>query len=273
MNPKQKLDQAHGLRALLAVNSNNRLLCFFVSLPATQKNALLINLAYAVTKLNKSVHLIDVNQPHNGISSKSRSAIAPLLFNFTSAPQMSSIASYDDGILISKLTDAPISQISKDPIKTNKIISKIEAVLEDSDLSFLDIQLDDDSSFLIGEMLLSEMILITTPTAEAIKATYLQLKLLSVLHPNCHFSLMIMDGTQSQAEQAYANLQQTAQQYLNLEIKLLGILPHDPYFLSAVQAGKTVIDTFPNSSSTIALMNIAKDLIAEIFETGNSSLG
>lgn len=273
MNPKQNLDQAHGLRALLGANTNNRLLCFFASLPATQKNALLINLAYAVTKSNKSIHLIDINQPHNGISSKSRSAIAPQLFNFTSAPQASSIASYDDGILISKLTDAPIGQISKDPIKTNKIINAIEAVLEESDLSLLDIQLDDDSCFLIGEMLLNEMVLITTPTAEAIKSSYIQLKQLNALHPNCRFSIIVMDGTQSQAEQAYANLKQTAQQYLNLEIQLLGILPHDPYFLSAVQAGKTVIDTFPNSSSTIALMKIAKHLIAEIFESSNSTLG
>jgi flagellar biosynthesis protein FlhG len=273
MNPKQNLDQAHGLRALLGANSNNRLLCFFASLPATQKNALLINLAYAITKSNKSVHLIDINQQHNGISSKSRSAIAPLLFNFTSAPPVSSIASYDYGILISKLTDTPISQISKDTIKTNKIIGKIEAVLEDSDLSFLDIQLDDDSCFLIREMLLNEMVLITSTTTEAIKSTYLQLKLLNALQPNCRFSLIIMDGSQSQAEQAYANLKQTAQQYLNLEIKLLGILPQDPYFLSAVQAGKTVIDTFPNSSSTIALIKIAKHLIAEIFESSNSTLG
>lgn len=273
MSPKQNLDQAHGLRALLGVNTNSRLLCCFASLPATQKNALLINLAYAMTKSNKSVHLIDINQQHNGISSKSRSAIAPLLFNFTSAPQTSSIANYDDGILISKLTDASIGQISKDPIKTNKTVSAIEAVLEASDLSLLDIQLDDDSCFLIGEMLLSEMILITSPTAEANKSTYLQLKLLTALQPNCRFSLIIMNGTQSQAEQAYANLKQTSQQYLNLEIRLLGILPHDPYFLSAVQAGKMVIDTFPNSSSTLALMKIAKQLIAEIFESSNSTLG
>lgn len=269
MTSKQTLDQAHGLRALLGINPNNRLLCFFASLPATQKNALLINLAYAITKLNKSVHLIDVNQQHTGISIKSRSAIAPLLLNFTSAPQPSYIASYDDGILISKLTDIAISQISKDPIKTNKIATAIKAVLEDCDLSFLDLQLDDESDFLIGNMSLSKMLLITSPTADAIKSTYLQLKQLSLLQPNCHFSLIIMDGTQSQAEQTYANLQHTAQQFLNLELKLLGILPHDPYFLSAVQAGKTVIDTFPNSTSTIALMSMARHLIADIFATSN----
>lgn len=274
MNRKLTPDQAHGLRALLGinVNANARLLCFFGSLPATQKNALLINLAYAITKLEKSVHLIDINQPHNGISTKTRSAIAPILFNFTSAPQPSYIAAYDSKILISKLSDISIAQISKDPIKTNKIFTAIEGVLKKCDLSFLDLQLDDDSCFLIRNMLLGKMLLITNPTAEGIKTTYLQLKELSALHPDCEFSLIIMDGTQLQAEQAYANLKHTAQQFLKIKVNLLGILPHDPYFLSAVQAGKTVIDTFPNSTSTIVLMNMAKHLMADIFATDDNSL-
>ncbi len=274
MNRKLTPDQADGLRALLGINVNTkaRLLCFFASLPATQKNALLINLAYAITKLDKSLHLIDVNQAHNGISTKTRSAIAPILFNFTSAPQPSYIAAYDSRILISKLSDVSISQISQDPIKTNKIFAAIEGVLKNSDLSFLDLQLDDDSCFLIKNMLLGKMLLITTPTVDGIKATYLQLKELSALHPDCEFNLIIMDGTQLQAEQAYANLKHTAQQFLKIKVRLLGILPHDPYFLSAVQSGKTVIDIFPNSPSTIVLMNMARQLMTDIFATDDNSL-
>lgn len=270
MTTTQTLDQARGLRELLGGHSNSRLLCFFATLPAMQKNALLINLAYAISQLNKSVHLIDANQSHHGISVKSRSTIAPLLLSLTSSPPTSHIACYDTGILISKLTDVAISQISNVPIKVSKLTKAFENVLEDSDLAFLDLQADDDSHFVIKTLSLSNILLLTTPSVDAIKSTYLQLKQLNDLQANCRFTLIIADGSQSQAEQAYANLRLTAQKFLNVEISLLGILPNDPYFLSAVQAGKPVIDIFPKSHSTLALVGMAKRLIDDVFATNNN---
>ncbi|NBV75946.1 MAG: MinD/ParA family protein, partial [Methylococcaceae bacterium] len=40
--------------------------------------------------------------------------------------------------------------------------------------------------------------------------------------------------------------------------------PNDPYFLSAVQSGKSVLDAFPSSPTAKTLLTIADQLTARI---------
>lgn len=264
MSNHVKFDQAEGLRAMLGIQPQRKPVSFFSAISATQKNALLLNLARAINRSHKSVHLVDVNHSQQGISTKSAKPQADLVLPFTGSPSKSSGSHSDSEIHISQLTDLPISSLSQDANKIIQLAESINALLKKHDLCLLDISYNEESLPLIRQMELGTVVLICNLQPDSIQSAYLQLKLLHQLPITADFKLLIVDGSPEQAAQLYQNFAQTAQQFLQLDLSLLAHLPSDPYFLSAVQSGKSVIDAFPNSPTAKSLLTIADQLTARI---------
>lgn len=265
MSNHVKFDQAEGLRALLGLQPQRKPVSFFSAISANQKNALLLNLARAINSSHQSVHLLDVNQTQNGISTKSPKPQADVLHAFTRPQQAHTLSSHSDSeIHISQLTDLDFSKLHQDTAKISELLETLTALLKKQDLCLLDISYNEESLPLIRQMDLGTVVLLCNLQPDSIQSGYLQLKLLHQLPVTAEFKLLIVDGTPEQAAQLYQNFAQTARQFLQLQVSLLGHLPNDPYFLSAVQSGKSVLDAFPSSPTAKILLTIADQLTARI---------
>jgi flagellar biosynthesis protein FlhG len=109
-----------------------------------------------------------------------------------------------------------------------------------------------------------EILVVTTPEPTAITDAYALMKLLSTQYHEKHFHL-IVNQTQNDEEalDVYRKLTMVANRYLDISIDFLGSIPIDRQMIDSIRKQKVFVDMHPSSSIADAFSSLAARLTSE----------
>ncbi|NBQ99823.1 MAG: MinD/ParA family protein, partial [Actinobacteria bacterium] len=88
--------------------------------------------------------------------------------------------------------------------------------------------------------------------------------LIKVMHHDfgsLNFGILVNDAsTIRRGQQVFDRLRQVALKFLELDLKLLGIVPHEPAVMAATRRRETLVTTAPQSAAAGAIMEIASGI-------------
>ncbi len=210
MSVNQHLDQAAGLRRLLASHSKQQI-CFLSELSSAHSRGFLLNFAWQLINKGFDVELFD-------------------LVEYANKPTGDS---------------------------ANKVY-------------LIDVKLNPLSHSLINTLSDSDIVVITTADAEAIKSTYLKLKTLHKYLSNQVFKLLVIDTSSEQASLIQQNLIRTSRDFLGLNLVSLGWIPNEVDWQHSNQS----LDTQSDTATAKAFSQVLETLLTTPSSTiHNSVLG
>jgi len=110
-------------------------------------------------------------------------------------------------------------------------------------------------------MAAEEVIVVTTPEPTAITDAYATIKVVSQDNPEARLRLVVnMAQDMGEAHAAAEKLKLVAKQFLNVDMDVLGSLPHDAAVLRAVRVQQPFALVSPNAPAARALARIADSL-------------
>lgn len=160
------------------------------------------------------------------------------------------------------------SGFEKQPFMTTlerrDILKKLRDLSGSYDFVFLDVAAGVDLEVLSFTKFSDKSILIVTPDPSSITDAYAVIKLLKTKHDKENCEVIINQaGSLPEGKSTYAKLRMAAEKFLKINLPLVGIVPYDRQYSSAVKMQQLTSIAFPNSESATAVENIADKLILE----------
>ncbi len=107
-----------------------------------------------------------------------------------------------------------------------------------------------------------EILVVTTPEPTAITDAYALMKLLSTQYHEKHFSLIVNQArSDDEALEVYRKITMVANRYLDISIDYFGSVPADPQMIDAIKRQKVIVESFPDSATAAAFVNLAGRII------------
>lgn len=104
-------------------------------------------------------------------------------------------------------------------------------------------------------------LLVTTPDPSSITDAYAVAKLLKVRYNKETCEVLVNNaGTDSEGRMTYEKMKTAADKFLGVDLPLVGIVPHDRQYATAVKMQKVAAQAFPNCDAVKALTSIAKKI-------------
>lgn len=266
------LDQAEGLRRMLAPGVTRRI-SFLSAVSPALKNAVLLNLAAALVQMGSDVHLLDASQSAQGISSCATTQLQVCLSDVALQKVEQELALHEQGqgIHLVRLSREPLTRLFEQPLALTHLSRALRELRPDTGFSLVDTHLSNDNPFLLPELAEGEVVVLATVSADSIKAAYLQIKALHAQLGRRPYQVLMVGATLQQAKLIQQNMNQAASLYLAVPLTSLGCIPFDEHLSRAVQLGRPVIEAFPMASASIAFREIASRLATKAVASGSRS--
>ncbi len=105
-----------------------------------------------------------------------------------------------------------------------------------------------------------EICVVTNPEPTAITDAYALMKIMSSKYQVHHFNLIVNQSEAAEARDVYNRLVRVLNQFLTVDLELLGNIPRDPNFIKAVKRQEPISLSFPNSPAGKAFGKLAQQL-------------
>jgi flagellar biosynthesis protein FlhG len=90
-------------------------------------------------------------------------------------------------------------------------------------------------------------------------------KVLHLREANKPLWLLVNNGQSAdEAQETVDQLQAVTERFLGKQLKVLGMIPHDPHILQAVRQQRGVVELFPHSPATKAFQALARQLLGQV---------
>jgi flagellar biosynthesis protein FlhG len=143
------------------------------------------------------------------------------------------------------------------------LLTEIDSLVEPVDMMLIDTGPGISANVLYFTLAAQEIIVVTCPEPMAIANACAFMKVLACEHGHRKFQLLVNAATTAQeAEMVFQKLQHATQQVPNIEIYLLGWIPHDIHVQKAVRQQKAVVEMYPNAQSSRAFLQLAMAICA-----------
>ena len=114
-------------------------------------------------------------------------------------------------------------------------------------------------------MAAQEVILVTTPEPTSLVDAYAMVKVLHLREASKPLWLLVNNGQSAdEAQETVDQLQAATQRFLGKQLKVLGMIPHDPHLLQAVRQQRGVVDLFPRCAASQAFQALAQQLLGRV---------
>lgn len=106
-----------------------------------------------------------------------------------------------------------------------------------------------------------EIIVVVCNEPSSITDAYAVIKLLNHQYRRHQFGVLSnMIKGKEESEEVFAKLTKVADRFLDVSLKHIGAIPHDPTLLKAVRKQKSVVDAYPTAKSSAALVELANKI-------------
>ncbi|MFT7144226.1 MAG: flagellar biosynthesis protein FlhG [Alphaproteobacteria bacterium] len=160
------------------------------------------------------------------------------------------------------------SGFEKQPFMTTlerrDILKKLRDLAGAYDYVFLDVAAGIDQEVLNFTKFADKSFLVVTPDPSSITDAYAVIKLLKTKHDKENCEVIINQaGSLPEGKNTFAKLRMAAEKFLKINLPLVGIIPYDRQYSTAVKMQQLTSIAFPNSDSAVAIEKIALKLIEE----------
>ncbi len=146
-----------------------------------------------------------------------------------------------------------------------RLVQGLQRVAETADWLLIDTAAGIHDSVLKLLMAAQEVVLVTTPEPTSLVDAYAMVKVLHLREASKPVWLLVNNGQSSEeAQETVEQLQAATERFLGKQLKVLGMIPSDPFILQAVRQQKGVVDLFPRSPAAQAFRALAGQLLGQV---------
>ena len=143
----------------------------------------------------------------------------------------------------------------------SRLIAELRAIEADSDFMIVDTAAGIAGNVISILKAATEAIIVTTPDPTALVDAYATIKLMHQAAPDTRIRIIVNDAVEiGDAERIFRQLHTTTARFLNLNIELLGTVPHDEELIDAVREQRPVVQYAPDTPASRAFRQIARHL-------------
>jgi flagellar biosynthesis protein FlhG len=104
-----------------------------------------------------------------------------------------------------------------------------------------------------------EVVVVVCDEPASITDAYALIKVLSLEYGQHHFRVLANQAHSAQeGRELFNKISRVTDQYLDVRLEFMGVVPHDEYLRKAVQKQKPVVQAYPRSRSAMAFKNLAQ---------------
>ena len=152
-----------------------------------------------------------------------------------------------------------------DTISELRLVQGLQRVAETADWLLIDTAAGIHDSVLKLLMAAQEVVLVTTPEPTSLVDAYAMVKVLHLREPSKPLWLLVNNGQSSEeAQETIDQLQAATERFLGKQLRVLGMIPTDPFILQAVRQQRGVVDLFPRSPAAQAFKALAGQLRGQV---------
>ena len=146
-----------------------------------------------------------------------------------------------------------------------RLVQGLQRISQANDWLLIDTAAGIHDSVIKLLMAAQEVLLVTTPEPTALVDVYAMVKVVHLRDPNKPLWLLVNNAQgEEEAEETIEQLQAATKRFLNRELRVLGMVPSDPFILQSVRQQRGVVDLFPQSPAARALKRAAHQLQQKI---------
>jgi flagellar biosynthesis protein FlhG len=120
-----------------------------------------------------------------------------------------------------------------------------------------------------------ELIVVTTPEPTAITDAYALIKVAARASRGAATMRLVVNQANDvgEAREVARKIVMVAREFLNLDVALLGHVPHDPYVGRAIRRQLPIALSYPSSPAALAIARLGKQLTGQVDESRSSIMG
>lgn len=142
------------------------------------------------------------------------------------------------------------------------LLSEFGSIKDEIDFMFIDTGAGISSNVMYFNMAAREKIVIVTPEPTSITDAYAIMKVMSTKYSIDRFKLVANQvKDEAEADELYENLNSVAERFLDVTIEFTGYVCKDDNIVKSVRKQKLVTELYPNSSSSLCFVRLAKAII------------
>ena len=142
------------------------------------------------------------------------------------------------------------------------ILKQIETLASDYDVVLLDVAAGVSDEVLIFAKFADHTVLVVTPDPSSITDAYAVIKLLKIRHNSTNCAVLInQPESETEGRRTYEKINTAATKFLQLNVGLFGIMPHDRHYTQAVRQQSLVLDIFPHTKAAEQVTTLAQSLL------------
>jgi flagellar biosynthesis protein FlhG len=229
------------------------------------KTSIVANLAFALTKLQKKVLVMDADLGLGNLDILL--GLAPkytVEHLFQGSKTLHEIMIEGPGgmrILPSSSGAQQLTHLSTE--QKLAFLAEMDSLDEPADVMLIDMESGISSNVLYFALAAQEIIVVTCPDPMAMANAYAFMKVLAYEHGFRNFQLLVNAVTAAQdVEMVFQKLHQATQQLLDINILPLGWIPHDIHMQKAVRQQRTAVEMYPNAQASRAFLQLAMAICA-----------
>lgn len=230
------------------------------------KTSFTLNLCYQLTKLGKKVLVFDADiglaniDVQLGISTMKD--LSDVIQGFCNLEDI--IARSEKGFDIIPGRSGFEKQPFLTTLERRDVLKRLRDIAGAYDFVFLDVAAGIDNEVLSFTKYADRTFLVVTPDPSSITDAYALIKLLKTKHEKENCEVMINQaGSLPEGKNTFAKVRMAAEKFLRVHVPLVGIVPYDRQYSTAVKLQQLTSIAFPNSDASLAIEKIAKGLASE----------
>ena len=148
-------------------------------------------------------------------------------------------------------------------LERRNILTDLRDLAASFDVVLLDVAAGVDDEVLHFSKFADRTLLVTTPDPSSITDAYAVVKLLKMRHEKENCEVVINQaGDTIEGKNTYEKIRTAADKFLNIKLPLVGIVPYDRQYSSAVKMQQIAMVAYPACPSALKIKEIASKLLA-----------
>jgi len=225
------------------------------------KTNVVVNLGYALTRLNKRVVILDADI---GLAN------LDVLLGLTPKYNLQHLLSGECSIAEIVITGPggmkilPASSGVQELSELNKaqklcLLSELNSLQDETDVLLIDTSAGISSNVMYFNVAAQEILIVVSPEPTSITDAYAMMKVLFLKYSEHHFKLLVNSVKSAQeAKEVFDNLSLVAQKFLNLSLDYWGYIPRDEHVVKAVRRQRALVELYPDAPASKCFFELAK---------------